>query len=813
MSRTTLDDWGATRVARRRPRRVLVSASIVLAMTAALGATPGSAQDEPAVPDAAVTGPILATPPEGPQMGSYPWLATEIDLAAQGYVEEEFFLEGSARSFADDGTPDGEAAYKTRILVRRPVAAEDWNGVVVLEWNNVTGGNDLEIDWFNSHEYFTRSGIAWVGVTAQRVGVAALPRFNLSRYGTLSHPDDEYSYDIYSQAAKAVRAPAGVDPLGGIGAPQLVVATGHSQSSGRLGDYYDIVQASHRLVDGFILHGSGGAPNLEVGPKVMTVWSETEVGSTIPEDADNYRHWETAGSSHVSLKVAREYEPLVVRDRGFLTPKQCTEPPHSLIPDAYVLNAAYDHMIRWLQGGEPPPAAPRIERDGSAVATDEDGNALGGIRLPQHAVPTAQNDGENVGAVFCILYGSHDAWTSDELLERYPTRADYVCPARRATEEAVRAGFLLVEDAQEYLGSAEGANFGWQGDAAAAPTCAAADLGGEPPPPAAVRPCLDAPVGDEVRRLGGTGPVGIAVAVSAQCFETADAAIVARADDHADALAAGALAAELDAPVLLTPTGALDTAVAGELLRLAARRVILVGGEAALAPAVAQDLERRGHAVERLSGTTRFETAGAIAQEIAANGGPVSHALVALGSRPQGGDAWPDAISAGVLAAAARAPVLLALPDAAPPATLDALAALLPDRGDVTLVGGTAALSEEVENQLAAEGYTVDRASGPTRYGTSAAVVERAVAAGGGLQPLLLASGEDPAGPLAAAAAAAHRGGAMLLVAPQDLSASPESEAFLRSQADAIDLALVVGDASGVADAVAEQARAAVSDS
>jgi hypothetical protein len=71
---------------------------------------------------------------------------------------------------ADGTVIDSGHPYKTRIVVRRPTAASRFNGTAVIEWNNVTAGHDLDIDWFQSHDYLMRNGYAWIGVTPQRIG-------------------------------------------------------------------------------------------------------------------------------------------------------------------------------------------------------------------------------------------------------------------------------------------------------------------------------------------------------------------------------------------------------------------------------------------------------------------------------------------------------------------------------------------------------------------------------------------------------------------------------------------------------------------
>ena len=118
-------------------------------------------------------------------------------------------------SIVDSGHP-----YKTRLVVRRPKSPDRFNGTVVIEWNNVTAGRDLDIDWFQAGAYFVRAGYAWIGVSAQRVGVNHLREWSPARYGSLdvTHggtiDDEALSYDIFSAVARAVRDPGDVDVMG-----------------------------------------------------------------------------------------------------------------------------------------------------------------------------------------------------------------------------------------------------------------------------------------------------------------------------------------------------------------------------------------------------------------------------------------------------------------------------------------------------------------------------------------------------------------------------------------------------------------------
>jgi hypothetical protein len=162
---------------------------------------------------------------------------TMFDLASVGYQQSEYLLNGTASTLqpkvplTNDGkwtvTTDDPAAFTTRLVVYRPKDPKKFNGTVVVEWLNVSGGNDAGPDWVMGHTELIRDGFAWVGVSAQKVGVDAAKSSDPARYASLNHPGDSYSYDIYSQAGAAVRKQAG-KILGGL-APKKVLAAGESQ--------------------------------------------------------------------------------------------------------------------------------------------------------------------------------------------------------------------------------------------------------------------------------------------------------------------------------------------------------------------------------------------------------------------------------------------------------------------------------------------------------------------------------------------------------------------------------------------------------
>lgn len=301
-------------------------------------------------------------------------------------------------------------------------------------------------------------------------------------------------------------------------------------------------------------------------------------------------------------------------------------------------------------------------------------------------------------------------------------------------------------------------------------------------------------------RLAGPDRIGSAVRVSAATFPSADTVVLARADTYPDALAGAPLAARLDAPILLSTSGRLSAATREEVQRLGAHRAVLLGGEAALGDAVRAELERMGLAVERLAGTDRFDTAARVAARVD-NG----HVYVTQGVSTDPGRGWPDAVSVSALAAFQGRPILLTRQESLPAATARALEQLGTTRA--TVVGGPAAVSDQVGRQLAATGAEVDRVAGTDRYDTSARVASRASAAGMAATRPWLATGQNFPDALTAGPAAAASEGVLLLVDGQALTASPASRAWLRGHAAELTRLIVVGGPAAVSDDVTMQAE------
>lgn len=441
-----------------------------------------------AVPAPTVIGPIPVTATPGAGMTrDYPFFATEpqFDLAKVGYVEEEFFVQGTATRYQTPAMADAVAVssghpYKTRIVVRRPVRPEKFNGIVMVEWANVTSGYGIDLHWQYSHDYLTRAGYVVVRVDAQRVGVhqpnSGLRDWSPGRYGSLdltaggTITDDSLSYDVFSQVVKALKGPGREQLLGNLKAPQAVLAVGQSQSAGRLTLYYNSIQPAHGLVDGFLLQVLGGPFRTDVKAPMMRVISENELllyglAPTRQPDSPTLREWEIAGAAHVDYWWVQTRQALATRDKMTPPSLACSPEPASHVPLRHVLNAGYHHLANWvLRGIEPPRAEPILLTSitPAVMPRDSNGLAYGGIRQSQVEVPTATNRGDQPGmSPGCPnSYGMHAPFSDAMLSQLYRSKDDYVRAVKAAVKKNVQDGFVLKEDGDEVVRRAESSNVG-----------------------------------------------------------------------------------------------------------------------------------------------------------------------------------------------------------------------------------------------------------------------------------------------------------------------------------------------------------------
>ncbi|MCM3882619.1 alpha/beta hydrolase domain-containing protein [Frankia sp. R82] len=445
-----------------------------------------------------IQGPIAN--PRQTDYASYP-------LDKIGYAESEFFFSGTARAYssatalASDGKwkvqPGASAAYRSRLTVLQPTDPAKFSGNVVVEWFNVTSGQDASPDWAYGHDEIVRNGDVYVGVSAQEGGVNQLKKGDPDRYGTLVHPGDSFAYDIFSQAGMAVRARTAT-LLPGL-APTVILGDGQSQSATALTTYVNAVAPTANVFDGYLIHSRAGTPlALSQSPQtrisapsgtrirddlavpVFELQTETDVLGIMhflparQPDTGRLRLWEVAGTAHVDtyvavqstnddtgwgsdlaqfasmssppsgLNVTLQSGPLKLSCSGNLNTSQ----------HHYVYQTALHDLAVWVRTGTEPPHMPPLTVDTSGsqpvFSLDADGNVLGGVRTPAVDAPVATLSGLPVKSTldFCIFFGQTHPLTPGRLSALYPTHQDFVQKWKSAVASALSAGALLPADAR-----------------------------------------------------------------------------------------------------------------------------------------------------------------------------------------------------------------------------------------------------------------------------------------------------------------------------------------------------------------------------
>lgn len=310
-------------------------------------------------------------------------------------------------------------------------------------------------------------------------------------------------------------------------------------------------------------------------------------------------------------------------------------------------------------------------------------------------------------------------------------------------------------------------------------------------------------------RIAGQDRYETAANAALEAFAAgADAAVLARGDAFPDALAGSYLTGVLGAPVLLTETDSLPASTSEALDALGAQTVYLLGGDAAISEAVAEEAAGEGdppRTVERVAGNNRYATAAAIATGQGESAGQV-------GAKRAGflvsGENFADALASGPIAHAQQLPILLTPRDSLAPETASAIDTLGLEH--LVVVGGTAAVSEAVVADAGSDGVTTERVAGANRYATAAAVADWAITEFDTIDSAVdLATGEKFADALAAGPAAGETNRPLILT--RTASLSTEARDWLSDHAGSLQDGRVFGGTAAVTDAVVAAAEAAAS--
>ncbi|MDP4501964.1 alpha/beta hydrolase domain-containing protein [Nonomuraea turcica] len=480
----------------RQSRSITLACTFMLVSTALSVPATAHTATPPRTPVPSLTGPLQSTG------DSHPFNVSTVSLDAYGYVEEEFLVSGRANVYDYDAAGKVTVVrtavpYTNRIIVRRPADRRAFSGTVVADIMNMTNGWDLDRMWLTSHDEYLRRGDAYVGITSAPNAVASLKKFDPSRYGSLSWPDQRgctgralnsaadseggLVWDILSQTGAALKSHGRDNPLRGLKVDK-VYATGYSQSGAYLTRYINAVHPLARVYDGFLVaaSASGVKPLNKCGPTpadhdlirptaepVIKMQTQTDFfmdrGASRRDDSDQpddkYRLYEVPGSAHAyayTSGFAPSPEDLA-RIGATYNYFKC-DGIGTTFPMHYLYNAAHMNLDRWARNRATPPRAPRIQVDaGGQTVLDEHGNAVGGVRTPWVDAPTATYHPASTGPN-CFLFGHMTPFTPSKLQQLYTDHGVYARAVAGQVYKLVKEGWLTREDGAASVNEAAGAS-------------------------------------------------------------------------------------------------------------------------------------------------------------------------------------------------------------------------------------------------------------------------------------------------------------------------------------------------------------------
>lgn len=451
-----------------------------------------------------------------------PGTGVGVDIAAAGYREDEFLVRGAATQWTYDA--DRRAAelrtgveYTTRVLVRTPVDAGRFNGVVQAE--PLHPEYDTAPSWRVLHPWIMRTGAAWLGVTHEpRMAESMRADFDPSRYAALSIPAPSLRFDIVADVIEAVRErlrPLWRDDLR---PAERAYLSGWSMTGSfcrvYLGEGFHERRRRPRgapLVDGYVIAiSSGGAtragypgidgdatpvppgdPRRTVAGRDVPVIellseleSETHLLVSRPDGdqpGDRYRLYQVAGTSHNTtgrpgtLTNREQY-----RRRGATVGRDQIVEPRSRARMDLIARAVFASLDRWVRDGTAPPRADRFAFDPDAppgphdsrpLRRDRFGNAVGGIRTPWVEVPVARYRPHSTPVpegcrpspwmpmtdphAIAWMIGNAVPLEAADLAALYSSPEDYLTRYAASCAALCRQGFLLWEDMETLMAEAQ----------------------------------------------------------------------------------------------------------------------------------------------------------------------------------------------------------------------------------------------------------------------------------------------------------------------------------------------------------------------
>jgi Alpha/beta hydrolase domain len=378
------------------------------------------------------------------------------------YVTQEYFVSGVA-----DGSP-----YATRIVVRRPAVPQKFSGLVVAEPMHFSG-SALICQY--AQLGIAMSGDACLEIDSEPLDLGLLQGFNSARYGSLSIVSEAQTNDILAQVGRLVRSNAPGNPFAGLGVSDVVLS-GISESSNVTRAYmtaYDGGSSTFQMPDGspiyqgFFLSSTLGPNPLPI-TNVPTIQMPTQNEVTAGQpgngesssferpDSDSpanpFRIYEVAGMSHADVRN-------LPNNQGCIA-------PFSQFPQGAMEFMGLDHELNWVANGTVPPHAPSYIAvnpgnqviDGTRVALDQYGNAIGGVRTPYlnvpiftYTIPNYNNPTSAGPSFLCAIAGFQTPLPQSVLQGLYKNEGQYISAVNNDLHQLASEGWWPDQYTQSFL--------------------------------------------------------------------------------------------------------------------------------------------------------------------------------------------------------------------------------------------------------------------------------------------------------------------------------------------------------------------------
>ena len=415
------------------------------------------------------------------------------------------YVEGTMNGvvWRDDGS---QGAYSVPVVLIYP--EQDGNGIGVVDIPNTVAihfipdaseWSVLQYTRITTESYLFETGHTYISVQWDKAVTETFgptppddgSDFNHLAYGTIEQGDD--AFHIMRDAAAFLRDPSGFEGNYGPAPVDTVLGFGYSQTAGLLNEFLARGENANGAFDGNLIGKMGlvcqsfhNEPPLfsDIAPcpdhpasdpsVSIMIAAETDVivfaAASARSDVANWRSYELAGVSHLPAQIFPGLHP----DQNTANSQQ-------------VFRAAIENLGLWAADGIPAPPSKYLEGtiiaggnlllpglDGFDPDFDEDGNALGGLRLP-HMVQLI--DGKVAGAplgyyipinpvddIFVMIAGLFLPFSESELAERYPNPGSYVSRVARAAEYLENHGYILPQDKDAYVQEAAQSGIGRQAE-------------------------------------------------------------------------------------------------------------------------------------------------------------------------------------------------------------------------------------------------------------------------------------------------------------------------------------------------------------